>query len=96
MRLKFDNSKDFRRSEYFTAVSNNKGMKEDRITERQEAGIATSYGWTARVPFSGVGRELTTHVHLQPTSRMMQLYFHSPIRIHGIVLNYSSTGTTLP
>jgi hypothetical protein len=24
------------------------------------------------------------------------LYIHSPIRLHGVVLNYLSTGTTLP
>jgi hypothetical protein len=26
----------------------------------------------------------------------MDLYIHSPIRLHGVVLNYLSTGTTLP
>jgi hypothetical protein len=26
----------------------------------------------------------------------MDLYIHSPIRLHGAVLNYISTGTTLP
>jgi hypothetical protein len=26
----------------------------------------------------------------------MDLYIHSPIRLHGVVLNYISTGTTLP
>jgi hypothetical protein len=32
------------------------------------------------------GRDLTTHP-LMPSSRMMELYFHSPICLHGIVLN---------
>jgi hypothetical protein len=26
----------------------------------------------------------------------MNLYIHSPIRLHGVVLNYLSAGTTLP
>jgi hypothetical protein len=26
----------------------------------------------------------------------VDLYIHSPIRLHGVVLNYLSTGTTLP
>jgi hypothetical protein len=26
----------------------------------------------------------------------MDLYIHSSIRLHGVVLNYSSTGTSLP
>jgi hypothetical protein len=26
----------------------------------------------------------------------MDLYIHSPIRLHGVMLNYLSTGTTLP
>jgi hypothetical protein len=26
----------------------------------------------------------------------MGLYIHSPIRLHGVVLNYINTGTTLP
>jgi hypothetical protein len=27
---------------------------------------------------------------------MVELYFHSPIRLHGVMLNYLRTGTTLP
>jgi hypothetical protein len=27
---------------------------------------------------------------------MMELYLHSPIRLHGVVLHQLSTGTTLP
>jgi hypothetical protein len=33
---------------------------------------------------------------LVPMSRMLELYLHSAIHIHGIVLNYLSTGITLP
>jgi hypothetical protein len=42
------------------------------------------------------GVKLTTHLHLVSWSRMMELYLHSPIRFHGIVLNSLSTGITLP
>jgi hypothetical protein len=31
--------------------------------------------------------------HLLPRSRMVVLYHHSPIRLHGTVLNALSTGT---
>jgi hypothetical protein len=31
-----------------------------------------------------------------PNSRTVELYLHSPIRLHGIVLNELSTGKTLP
>jgi hypothetical protein len=27
------------------------------------------------------------HFHLEPMSAMVELYFHSPIRLHGVVLN---------
>jgi hypothetical protein len=30
---------------------------------------------------------LFTHLHLVPRSRMMELYLHSPICLHGVVLN---------
>jgi hypothetical protein len=30
--------------------------------------------------------KLTTHLHLLPRSRKVELYLHSPIRLHGIVL----------
>jgi hypothetical protein len=33
------------------------------------------------------GEKLTTHLHLVPRSRMMELYRHSPTRLHGVVLN---------
>jgi hypothetical protein len=36
---------------------------------------------------SGRGMKLTTHLRLTPRSRMVELYFHSPTRLHGVVLN---------
>jgi hypothetical protein len=33
------------------------------------------------------GMKLTPHLHLVPRSRMLELYFHSLICLHGIVLN---------
>jgi hypothetical protein len=46
--------------------------------------------------YSGRGMKLTAHLHLVPRSRMVKLYFHSSTNHHGLVLNYLSTGTTLP
>jgi hypothetical protein len=37
--------------------------------------------------YSGRGVKLTTHLHLVPRSRMMQLYLYSPVRLHDMVLN---------
>jgi hypothetical protein len=39
------------------------------------------------------GLKMTTHLHLVPKSRRVELYLHSPIWLHGIVLNQLSTGT---
>jgi hypothetical protein len=36
------------------------------------------------------------HFHVVLRSRKCGLYLHSPISFHGVVLNYLSTGTTLP
>jgi hypothetical protein len=36
--------------------------------------------------YSGGSVKLTTHLHLVPRSRMVELYLHSPICLHGIVL----------
>jgi hypothetical protein len=33
------------------------------------------------------GVKLTTHLHLQPSSRKVEIYLYSPIRLHGKVLN---------
>jgi hypothetical protein len=42
------------------------------------------------------GRELILHLQLVPRSRKCgSIYIHSPIRLHGVVLNYLNTGTTL-
>jgi hypothetical protein len=45
---------------------------------------------------SGRDMKLTTQVHLVPRSRIVELYLHSLIRLHGVVLNKLSTRTTLP
>jgi hypothetical protein len=36
--------------------------------------------------FLSPGVKLTTHLHLVPRSRMVELYLHSPICLHGVVL----------
>jgi hypothetical protein len=41
-----------------------------------------------RGSFPGRSMKLTTHLHLALWSRRVDLYLHSPICIHGIVLNY--------
>jgi hypothetical protein len=43
---------------------------------------------------SGQGVKLTTHLHLVPRSRMVELYFHSTICLHGLVHNELYTGRT--
>jgi hypothetical protein len=35
----------------------------------------------------GWGVKPTTHLHLEPTSRIVELYLHSPIRLYGVMLN---------
>jgi hypothetical protein len=35
----------------------------------------------------GWGVKLTTHLQLMPKSKNVDLYNHSPIRLHGVVLN---------
>jgi hypothetical protein len=37
---------------------------------------------------SDEGLKLTIHLHKMPMSRMMELFLHSPIRLHGIGLNF--------
>jgi hypothetical protein len=37
--------------------------------------------------------KLTIHLHLVPKSRMVEIYLLSPIHLHGLMLNYLSTGT---
>lgn len=36
---------------------------------------------------SGRAEELTTHLHLTPRLRPVELYFHCPVCLHGIVHN---------
>jgi hypothetical protein len=55
--------------------------------------------WIPGVPFlwqNSWGVNLSIHFHLLLRSRIVKLYLHSPIYLHGVVLNYLSTGTTLP
>jgi hypothetical protein len=33
------------------------------------------------------GLKLTAHLHLVPRSKCVELYLHSPIRLHGLVLS---------
>jgi hypothetical protein len=42
------------------------------------------------------GVKLTTHLHLVPKSRMVELYLHSPISLRGVVLNEFNTRKTSP
>jgi hypothetical protein len=39
------------------------------------------------------GAKLFTHPHLVPLSRMVELYLHSPTRLHGLVVTELNTGT---
>jgi hypothetical protein len=41
------------------------------------------------------GVKLTVHLHLVPRSRKVELFFHFPIHLHGVVLNLLITETTL-
>jgi hypothetical protein len=43
--------------------------------------------WAHPQGYSGRSVKLTTHLHLVPRSRMVELYLHSYVRLHGIVLN---------
>jgi hypothetical protein len=45
--------------------------------------------------YSG-GVKLTTHLQLVPRSRMVELYLHSALCLHGTSLNQLNTATTLP
>jgi hypothetical protein len=42
------------------------------------------------------GLEADHYLHLVWSSRMVELYLHFPIGLHGIVLNYLSIGKILP
>jgi hypothetical protein len=57
-----------------------------------------SNGYWGLFPRGQSGRDvkLTTHLQLVPRSRKVDLYIHSPLRLHGVVLKLLSTGTSLP
>jgi hypothetical protein len=57
--------------------------------------IPSEYRKLLKVQFS-MGMKLITHLHLVPWSRIVKLYLHFPMHLHGMVLNWLSTGTTLP
>jgi hypothetical protein len=40
--------------------------------------------------------KLTTHVHLVPILKVVELYPHYPVVFHDVVLNYLIPGITLP
>jgi hypothetical protein len=44
-----------------------------------------SYPMGSEGSFPGV-LKLSTHIHLEPWSRMAELYLHFPIRLHGVAL----------
>jgi hypothetical protein len=52
--------------------------------------------WVSFPGYSCRNVKLTTHLHLMPRSRMMELYLHYRICFHGLVLNYFSRGKILP
>jgi hypothetical protein len=43
--------------------------------------------------YSGRGVKLTTHLHPVPRSRMVDIYFHSPIYIHGVLFKHRDNFT---
>jgi hypothetical protein len=49
-----------------------------------------SNGYRGLFPPGYGGREvkLATHLNILPSSSMVELYLRSPIRLHGVVLNY--------
>jgi hypothetical protein len=53
--------------------------------------------WVLGAPFSGIKRQgvkLTTYLHLVRRSEMVELYLHYHIRLHRVMLNKLSIGTT--
>jgi hypothetical protein len=48
--------------------------------------LFNGYGWGGGGK-GGRGMKLTTHPHLVPKSRMTELYLHSHLCLHGIVIN---------
>jgi hypothetical protein len=65
------------------------------------AGVGTHWQIDVSLTFlypmgMGGGVKLTTHLHVVPRSRKVELYLHSPIHPNNLVLNWLITGTTLP
>jgi hypothetical protein len=58
--------------------------------------LSDGYRGLCPLGWGGRGLKLTTHLHLVPRSGMVELYFHSPLHLHGLLLNWLSTGTALP
>jgi hypothetical protein len=57
--------------------------------------LANGYRGLFLKGYSGRGVKLTTHLELVPNLRMVDLYIHSPIRLHGLVLTLLSTRITI-
>jgi hypothetical protein len=60
------------------------------IVSRQALGpIQLPIHWLPETISSEVKRQerVTTHLHLVPRLEMVELYLHSPTRLHGVVLN---------
>jgi hypothetical protein len=50
-----------------------------------------SNGYRGLFPQAAGGVKLTTYLHITPRSRMVELYLHSPIRPHGVVVRDNFT-----
>jgi hypothetical protein len=62
-------------------------------------GTVTGYGRPDRLFTRGNsdrGVKLTTNLHLLSRSRVVQMYFHSPLQLHGMVLNCLNTRRASP
>jgi hypothetical protein len=58
--------------------------------------LSNGYRWVLSPGLNGRGVKLTTHLQLVSKSRKCGSIHPLSIRLHGVVLNYLSTGTTLP
>jgi hypothetical protein len=47
--------------------------------------LSNGYGGLLSRRYSGQDMNLTTHFHVVPRSRMVEIYLHSLIRLHGVV-----------
>jgi hypothetical protein len=52
----------------------------------QPSFLSKGYRWVSRGCKRGLDWKLTAHLYLMPRSRMVEIYFHSPIRFYGGVL----------